>query len=155
MLVALLFWSLTLLCCGFATIYGGRDGRLIAGFYVLACFATLAASLAQPDWHHTHYTVLAVDSALLVVLVRVALVSTRWFPVWFSGLHLVAVVSHFASIVVPGFAPKVYFLLQGFWSVPMLLILVFGVVLDRRAGITDEPAGDRSSVGGPSGPPEA
>lgn len=143
MLAASLFWGLTLTCCGFAAAYGGRAGRQVAALYVLACLATMAAWLVQLAWTHTHYAIFAVDCALLVALVAVALGSDRWFPTWFAGFHLVAVVSHLASIIAPGFAPKVYFLLQGFWSVPMLLSLVIGVALDRRQGIKDEPATDR------------
>ena len=140
MLIALLFWGLTLTCCGFAAGYGGRAGRWIAGLYVAACLGTMAAFQMQSDWHHTHYATLAVDVALLVALVAVVLRSDRWFPVWFTGFHLVAVLSHLASIAAPGFAPKVYFLLQGFWSVPMLVTLALGVALDHRGGITDDTA---------------
>jgi len=140
MIVALLFWGLTLTCCGFAAGYGGWAGRWIAGLYVAACLGTLAALLTQLDWHHTHYAIFAVDTALLVALIAVALRSDRWFPVWFAGFHLVAVISHLASIVAPGFAPKIYFLLQGFWSVPMLFTLALGVALDRSGGINDDTA---------------
>ena len=100
----------------------------------------MAAFQMQSDWHHTHYATLAVDVALLVALLAVVLRSDRWFPVWFTGFHLVAVLSHLASIAAPGFAPKVYFLLQGFWSVPMLVTLALGVALDHRGGITDDTA---------------
>lgn len=146
MIVALLFWVLTLSCCGFAAVYGGRAGRRIAMLYVAACMATAAAWFAQLNWQHTHYAIFAVDSTLLAALIVVAFRSDRWFPIWFAGFHVVAVASHLASIVAPGFAPKVYFLLQGFWSLPMLLSLVIGVSLDRRAGIVDDTV-DRSAGG--------
>lgn len=140
MMIAFAFWALTLLSCGFAALFGGVDGRRIAIVYVSACLATLAALFVQAEWSRTHLPTFAVDLVLLVLLWRIALRSRRWFATWFAGLHLVAVVSHTASLVVTGYAFKLYFFLQGFWSVPMLLTLVIGVELDRRAGMRDDPA---------------
>lgn len=139
MLVALSFWILTLLCCGFAALFGGRSGRAIATIYIVAVAATALATRDPKAWADPHLPALAVDLALLAGLSWVALRSDRWFPLWFTGFHLVAVASHLASILAPGFAPKLYFLLQSMWSVPMLLTLVIGITLDRRAGIGDEP----------------
>lgn len=138
MMIALAFWAFTLLCCGYAAVFGGVDGRRIAIVYVLACLATLAALFVQPGWTRTNLPTFAVDLVLLVILWRIALRSQRWFATWFTGLHLVAVVSHTASLLVTGYAFKLYFFLQGFWSVPMLLTLAIGVELDRRAGLRDD-----------------
>lgn len=145
MLVALSFWVLSLACCGFAALFGGRSGRAIALIYLVAVAATSLATRDPKAWADPHLPALAVDLALLGALLWIALRSDRWFPVWFTGFHLVAVVSHLASILAPGFAPKLYFLLQSMWSVPMLLTLVIGIVLDRQAGIGDEP-GTRHTI---------
>lgn len=139
MLVALLFWSLAILCCGFAALYGGRSGMRVAVAIVLALIATALV----PDgnrWLAPNLWALAVDSMLLIVLAQVAIRSNRWFPVWAAGLQLLGVTTHVASIVAPSFAPNVYFLLQAFWAIPMFLTLAVGVALDRAAGITDEPS---------------
>ncbi|RSY90702.1 hypothetical protein DAH66_01665 [Sphingomonas koreensis] len=138
MLVALSFWILSLACCGFAALFGGRTGRAVALIYLVAVAVTSLATRDPKAWANPHLPALAVDLVLLAVLLWVALRSDRWFPVWFTGFHLVAVVSHLASILAPGFAPKLYFLLQSLWSVPMLLTLMIGVTLDRQAGIGDE-----------------
>lgn len=138
MMIALAFWAFTFLCCGYAAAFGGPDGRRIAAAYIIACFATLVALFIQTEWSRTHWPTFLVDFVLLAVLWRIALGSRRWFATWFTGFHLVAVVSHLASLMVPGYAFKLYFFLQGFWSVPMLLALVIGVELDRRAGLRDD-----------------
>jgi len=143
-MVALLFWSLVLLCGGFAAAYGGRAGRRIALIYFAACLATSWVTRDELAWLHPHLPAFAVDLVLLGALGWVALRSDRWFPVWFTGLHLVAVTSHLASIVAPEFSPRVYFLVQALWSIPMLLTLAIGVALDRRAGIADAYAGARA-----------
>lgn len=145
MLVVLSFWILTLLCCGFAALFGGRAGRAVAFIYIAAVAATSLATRDPKAWSDPHLPALAVDLMLLAALLWVALRADRWFPIWFTGFHLVAVVSHLASILAPGFAPKLYFLLQSLWSVPMLLTLVIGITLDRQAGIRDEP-GSRHAI---------
>jgi hypothetical protein len=137
MMVALLFWGLVLLCGGFAAGYGGRAGRRIALVYFAACVATSWVTRDDLAWLHPHLSAFGVDLVLLGALGWVALRSDRWFPIWFTGLHLVAVTSHLASIVAPAFSPKVYFLVQAVWSIPMLLTLAIGVALDKRAGISD------------------
>lgn len=145
MLVALSFWILTLLCCGFAALFGGRAGRAVAIIYIAAVAATSLATRDPKAWSDPHLPALAVDLVLLAALLWVALRADRWFPLWFTGFHLVAVISHLASIFAPGYAPKLYFLLQSLWSVPMLLTLVIGITLDRQAGIRDEP-GPRQAI---------
>lgn len=143
--VAFLFWGLVLLCCGFASLFGGSAGRRIALIYISACTATSFVTQRAGDWVHPHMPAMGVDLALLAALLWVALRSDRWFPIWFAGLHLVAVSTHFASILAPHFSPRVYFAVQAFWSIPMLFLLAIGVALDRRAGIVDEPDPQRST----------
>lgn len=133
-MVPLLFWLLVFACCGVGARYGGRTGRWVAAIYVLACLATLVAWWSLSDWRRTHIPTFCIDLVLLVVLVAVVLKSRRWFPIWMCGFHLIAVLSHLASLFVSGYAFKVYFLLQGFWSVPILFAFAIGAVLDHRAG---------------------
>lgn len=139
MLVASLFWALTFLCCGFAALFGGRAGRRIATITIMAVLATSLVTLDERSWLEPQIPALLVDATLFVGLCWIALRSDRWFPIWYAGLQLVAVASHFGSILAPGFAPKLYFLLQSVWALPMYVALIAGVILDRRAGICDEP----------------
>ncbi|PKP91113.1 MAG: hypothetical protein CVT77_13160 [Alphaproteobacteria bacterium HGW-Alphaproteobacteria-16] len=138
MIVALSFWFLMLICCGFAAAFGGRSGRAIALVYTLNVIATWLVTGNAEAWRNPHLAAMLVDTALLIALIWIALRSDRWFPIWFAGLHLVATLSHLASALAPGFAPKIYFLLQSLWSLPMLVILVLGVARDRIRGVRDE-----------------
>ncbi|MBB4101477.1 hypothetical protein [Sphingomonas kyeonggiensis] len=139
-MIALSFWALTLLCCAIAARYGGRHGIRIAIVYLLGCLATVPAAFLDRDWHHTALATFAVDAVVLMALWWVALKADRWFPLWVAGFHVVTVTSHIASLFVPGYMFEFYFVLQGFWSVPMLLVMAGGALLDRRAGVVDEPA---------------
>lgn len=137
MIVALLFWLLVVVCCGIGTYYGGRTGRWLTFSYVLNLLGTLAALRLQPDWRHTHLPTFTVDALLMVALVWIAWNSRRWFVIWFAGLHLVALSSHVASLFVPTFLYKTYFLLQAFWAIPMLLSFAIGAMMDHRAKVND------------------
>jgi hypothetical protein len=61
------------------------------------------------------------------------LVSRRYWPIWMTGFHLVAVASHISTLIAPGFTPEIYRALAGVWAIPILLSLLLGVELDRRA----------------------
>ncbi|MDV3455798.1 hypothetical protein RZN05_02290 [Sphingomonas sp. HF-S4] len=110
-----------------------------------ALLATATTTLV-PDgnsWLAPNLWVLAIDTLLLTALIAIALRSDRWFPIWSAGLQLVGVTVHLGSILAPGYARDVYFLLQALWAVPVLMALVIGVVLDRRASIDDDPQARR------------
>lgn len=137
LIVPLLFWLLAFVCCGFAAMYGGRSGREVA----LACLAGIVTTFVVTGddraWITPHLAAAAVDTLLFVVLLWIVIRSDRWFPIWLAGLQLVTVISHAGSIFAPTFAPKIYFLLQSFWAIPMFITLVVGVALDRHAGVAD------------------
>ena len=110
----------------------------------VAVILAAAATALAPDgnyWRATNLWVLAIDTLLLIAFIAIAVRSERWFPIWSAGLQLVGVSFHIGSILAPDFAPDAYFLLQAFWAVPVLMLLVVGVALDRRAGIGNEPRG--------------
>lgn len=137
-MAALLFWLLTIACCFAGARYGGSAGRWTAAIYLTGSAATLIVYWLFPGWGRMHIPTLVVDVVILAALVAVAFGSRRWFPIWMSGLHSVGVISHFAAGFVPHFAYKAYFLFQGFWAIPMLLVFAAGAMRDWQAGIRDE-----------------
>ncbi|NJM50854.1 MAG: hypothetical protein HC843_08205 [Sphingomonadales bacterium] len=56
----------------------------------------------------------------------------RGWLIWCAGLQLAALITHFATVVAPDFSPVVYQALIEFWSIPILLVMVAGIMLDRR-----------------------
>jgi hypothetical protein len=56
------------------------------------------------------------------------------------GFHLVAVVTHFSTLLTPDFTPRIYRALESVWAIPVLLSLLIGVEKDRRAGLGSRPA---------------
>jgi hypothetical protein len=132
-IIPLLFWMLTLAACAFAGAAGGRDGRWAAFLILAASALTVPVTLMGRSWRNPELGVLAVDVLLLVGLYWLALNSRRNFPIWMTGFHLIAVVTHIGAAVAPEFTPKVYRALAGLWAIPVTLSMVFGILLDQRA----------------------
>jgi hypothetical protein len=145
MIVAALFWVLTLLGCGFAAAFGGRDGRWAVFLIIAATLLTIPAMLLGKAWRQTEVGILMVDLLLLASLYALCLRSDRYFPVWMTGFHLVAVTTHVSTLLAPEFTPRVYRALESVWAIPMTLSMIVGIALDRRAGLRDSRAGDSTA----------
>lgn len=135
MLIGILYWSLTILCCGYAIVSGGRDGRWAGFMFLITSALTFPAELLGKAWGETEFLVLGVDALFLVGLYALMLRSRRYWPIWMVGFHLVAVVTHLSTMLTPEFTPRIYRAMGSFWAIPILLALIIGVDLDRRAGL--------------------
>jgi hypothetical protein len=91
--------------------------------------------------------ILAVDVGLLLGLYVLVLASRRGWPIWMTGFHLVAVVTHLGTVLVPDFTPRIYRALESVWAIPVLLVLIIGVELDRRSGLSRLLDGQRGAGG--------
>lgn len=132
-MIGALFWLLTLFGCGYAAAAGGKDGRWAAGLIIAASLLTIPATRLGQDWAKTEYLILAVDLALLIGLYALAMVSRSLFPIWMTGFHLIAVLTHVSTLLAPGFAPPIYRALGSLWAIPMMLAMMRGIHLDRRS----------------------
>jgi hypothetical protein len=134
-LIGLLYWLLALLCCGHAILFGGRDGRWAGFLFLIASGLTVPAILLGRAWGETEVLILGVDIIFLVSLYALMLTSRRYWPIWMVGFHLVAVVTHLSTMLTPDFTPRIYRAMGTFWAIPLLLSMLIGVELDRRAGL--------------------
>lgn len=132
MIIPVLFWSLTLLACAYAASAGGKDGRWAACLILAASLLTIPATLLGRAWQRPELGILVVDAALLAGLYALTLASRRHFPIWMTGFHLVAVVTHVSAAIAPEFTPKVYRALAGAWAIPITISMVLGIFLDQR-----------------------
>lgn len=145
-MIGLIFWLLTLLACAYAALAGGREGRWVVGLIIGASILTIPASRSGAHFGQLELWVFAVDCALLVGLYAVALTSRRWWPIWMTGFHLIAVLSHLSTTVAHGFVANIYFAAATFWALPMSISMVAGIALDQRADMRrrhadEQPAG--------------
>ncbi|SFP70446.1 hypothetical protein [Sphingomonas rubra] len=129
----LFFNSLLLATCGYAAWRGGLPERYVAASLFVAAMATLVTiSPYSTRFVGVEYGVLVVDSALLVVLVAIALHANRYWPLALASLHLASLVAHFGKLLDYSMGGWGYAFLLKLWAYPMLLTLVIGTIRHRR-----------------------
>lgn len=134
-MVGQLFTAFLLASCAYACLAGGKEGRWISLFVLSAALLSIPASYLDYGWFRVQLPVLVIDVLLLGGLLFVAVRSRRFWPLWMTAFHLISISTHVARIAEPHLPPLIYFALQSFWSLPGLLAMVAGIMLDRRAGL--------------------
>ncbi len=143
-----IYFLLTVLfdVCLFVTVvvgwrYGGaseRWGVAIVGVGSLVTFVLMGSSLF--DWRTHRIGLIAIDAAALVALVILMLRSTRFWPIWATAFHLIALCSHGVIYVLPRALLQTYAIFQGFWIYPIMACIVGGALSHRAATIRHDRA---------------
>jgi hypothetical protein len=121
------FWLLLLVSCGYALWRGRKYERLAALVFVTATILSiLGSSPLRARYAGIATGDMVVDTAVLLALVAIALVSDRFWPLWAAGLQLVDSMSHVMKAIDADLIPKVYGAAERFWSFPILIILLVG-----------------------------
>lgn len=127
-----LFLQILFDVCLVATIaiawrFGGRSERWGALIVTVGTIATFL--LTDPvlfDWRTHRGALIAVDVVALAALLLLCLRSTRFWPIWATAFHLIALASHGSIYILPTALLQVYVLFQGFWIYPVMLCIVIG-----------------------------
>lgn len=130
----LLYGSFIVLClatCLYAAWRGGWEGRWAATLFMIAAFGG-PFIIALPFLTKKSGLLLS-DGLLLAGLIVIAMRSNRYWPLWVVALHLLSVCAELAAVIDGRRISHGYEALQAFWSLPILLIMASGVLLDRRA----------------------
>lgn len=128
-----LYYSLLLLCWGYALLRGGAPERAGTTIVLVGSLLTLAAVSSQARSYASVETgVFLVDAATLVAFLILALRAERFWPLWLTALQLLGITGHLVKAADPGLIPKAYAFAAIFWSYPMLLILVLGTWRHQR-----------------------
>lgn len=122
----LIYLFALLIACGYAAARGGKPERIGAAIMLIGSLLTAPAGAINPQWLDTQYAIFAIDVAVLAAFLALALLSDRFWPLWVTGFHLVAVMIHLLTLTKAPFLPYAYALAQGFWAYPMLLALAIG-----------------------------
>ena len=151
MLNSVVFAVLLLASCLYALRRGGAPERIGAVVYLLAAFGTLAV-VSNPAGRYAAVEVgiVVIDLLMLAALFTLALRAERFWPIWATGIHIIAAAGHAIKLAEPELMRWAYAFVLAFWSYPMLLILVIGTrghqARLKRAGV--DPSWSRFS--GPS-----
>ena len=87
-------------------------------------FGYLAAVEALP-------IVLAIDCILLAAVSRLALSGGKYWPLWFAAFQAATVVFEAIALLVPPEASTAFWRVGAFWSLPALLAMTAGLMLDQ------------------------
>lgn len=126
MLLILLFNLLLAGATIYAFIRGGAPERVVAAAFIAAAAATY---LPPPDFttfERAEFGLFVIDSALLAVLIAVALRANRFWPIWVAACQLFTVLVHITMAYQRDILPIVYFVVVIRISYPMLILLVIG-----------------------------
>lgn len=133
MLPVELFYIILAACCLYAAIYGGAPERIGSLIFVSAAILTTAAlSAPAARWGAVEIGAFAVDVAMLLALVALALFAERLWPLWVTALQLIGAAGHAVKLVDPEVIREAYAFAMAFWSYPMLALLVFGTWNHQR-----------------------
>lgn len=134
----IVFNAILLLVCGYAFRVGGAPERWTASVFVGGALATFLApfyDVVHP-FAQIEPVLLLVDAAVLVCLVAVALYADRYWPLYVSALHLIAIAIHGVKAIQPDLVPWMYAGASGKIAYPMLVLLAVGAWRHRRRLIT-------------------
>lgn len=130
------FWLLTILCCGYAAVFGGRDARWASALFLAAALLSIPAMHMDTSWHHTQVPVMVIDTIHVMAMYVLTLRARTYWPIWMTGFLLITILTHIATMIAPTHIPRLYEAMATVWVVPALLSMLIGVTLDRRAGLT-------------------
>ncbi len=104
----------------YALVYGGRPERVGAVAMWSATYLSVPTSSFSSG---PELGILFVDLALLAVLLVILVRSDRYWPIWATGFHLIAVLTHLAKAIDPKILPVAYANYLVLWSYPVLATL--------------------------------
>jgi hypothetical protein len=113
----------------YALARGGGPERVVGLSLLLAFGVTML--LQQPlvvRFVTVEWGVLAVDLALLAVLLAVALHADRFWPLWVAALHALGTGAHLVRGLDHGIEPVAYAILLASWSYPIVILLAVGTL---------------------------
>lgn len=127
MLPKQLFWAILLSICAYAWLRGRTEERIAATTCLLATIAThFVISPLHERYTEVETGLLLIDLAVLASFVAIALVSSRFWPLWAAGLQLTVSMSHMLKGIDLALLPKAYAAAAVFWSYPILLVILVG-----------------------------
>ncbi|THD34873.1 MAG: hypothetical protein E7773_14180 [Sphingomonas sp.] len=142
-----MFAFLWLGSCGYALWRGGQPERFVAVIFLVAVPLCLVAYIPDP-WRGVQWIILAIDSAMLVLLLAIALRANRYWTLAMAAMQLLQVLGHFLKLTDPAMLHVVYWISAVVWAYPMLLLLVLGTVRhhNRVRRLGPEPSWSNSSL---------
>jgi hypothetical protein len=127
----LLFRLLLAGCCAYAAIAGGRSERTTAVIFLTGYLLTLLFEGPMLQrFAHFQWTLGAVDLAMWIAILPIALRSPRYWPLWIAAFQFLQMISHLTALA-PGTLRLAYAIAAQMWAYPMLIILAVATLRHR------------------------
>ncbi|MEH6792259.1 hypothetical protein [Parasphingorhabdus sp.] len=127
MIWAGVYYLFLLACCGYAILRGGRTEHIGAIIMIVGSLSSLAVGqLLGTPWRNVEEEIFVIDVIALCALICLTLKSDRFWPIWSTAFHLLAVTIHSAVMAAPQITPWAFATGAVFWAYPMLLALAIG-----------------------------
>jgi len=125
---------------------GERESVIAVLTVFIGTLLTVASLLLSGSRYHIFSAlVTSVDFLVLAVFLGHALTSRRYWTLCLPALQLITCFTHIIKYVAPEFLPRVYSAGQGFWSYPMLALILSAALwtrADRKARAATAAADD-------------
>ena len=133
------FRILLVLVVAYALWRGGRDERHVGLICALGViFTRLVISPVSERFESVEYQVMAVDLAVFIGFLVVALRSERFWPLWIAGLQLTTLTGHALKGFESDLLPKAYGAALTFWAYPIIFILAVGTWRSHQRRLREE-----------------
>jgi len=123
----IIFFTLLFAAVCNAAMSGGGPEKITAAGMACATAATLAFTHLRAEPHgaywETEIGVALTDVALLLLIVTIALISTRFWPIPMACMMACGLLGHLTKLLGPDVLPRAYFIAVAFWSYPELVLL--------------------------------
>lgn len=134
-LLPVTYWLVALSISLFAAVRGGRDERIGCAILLIGSLASVLVVWGVPVQARVSLIqrgVFVVDVVTLAAFVALALRTERFWPLWATAFHLVAVATHAAHFADARIVPRAYVLAQGMWAYPMWITILLGSLARSR-----------------------
>ena len=127
MTLVYVYYTFLFACCGYAILHGARSEYIGAAIMFIGSLSSLVVGrLLETLWSGMSLEIFAIDIVALLALIYLTLKSDRFWPIWATAFHLLAVIIHTAMIVAPPITPWAFATGSVFWAYLMLLALAIG-----------------------------
>ncbi|WP_156874213.1 hypothetical protein [Sphingorhabdus lutea] len=115
-------------------LIGSNEEKFGITALILGTLTTTASYWTlQDEPKYFNLSLLFFDTILLIILILFCLKSRKFWPIWVSSFHLIAVLTHISHLLLNESLIRAYSLLQGFWVYPMYISMILGAYGYRKA----------------------
>lgn len=132
-LFGILMWAVF----AYAWRKGSWEERFAAGGIIVdAYLSALVRSPGATAFKNVEISIIFVDGALLAILLFIALRSEKFWPLWLTAMHALAILAHMSPFV-PHMLPWGYWRAVAVWSWQMLFVLGYAIYRRDRSRVRE------------------